>query len=178
MSDEELAAFSREYGEASKGEPEVLSRWVLFDGDGGDAERREALRERLHPQDPIAKWMGVAELSSPLFLLVEEEDLEVLQPHLSHPEQERYRPTPGTPFTQWLRSMLRMDPDWLMVSASELDADGVRMLLQASLTGHNIIVGGDGPGVERLREAFLELQFPWEQILDHRKGRGRRPALA
>jgi hypothetical protein len=176
VSDEELAAFSREYGEASKGEPEVLSRWVLFDGDGGDAERREALRERLHPQDPIAKWMGVAELSYPLFLLVEEEDLEVLQPHLSQPEQERYRPTPDLPFTQWLRSMLRMDPDWLMVSASELDADGARMLLQASLTGHNIIVGGDGPGVERLREAFLELQFPWEQVLDYRKGGGRRPA--
>lgn len=176
VSDEELAAFRREYGEASQREPEVLSRWVLFDGDGGDAERREALRERLHPQHPIAKWMGVAEFAWPLFLLVEEEDLEVLQPHLSEPERERHRPTPDVPLTQWLRAMLRMDPDWLMVSASELDADGARMLLNASLTGHSVIVGGDGPGVDRLREALHEAQIPWEQLLDYRRGRGRRPS--
>ncbi|QRN99338.1 hypothetical protein JRI60_10085 [Archangium violaceum] len=50
----------------------------------------------------------------------------------------------------------------LMVSASELDPDGARLLLQASLTRHSVIVGGDGPGVERLREAFVELGIPWE----------------
>jgi hypothetical protein len=178
VSDAELADFSREYGEAPKREPEVLSRWVLFDGDGGDDARREALRERLHPQHPIAKWMGVAEFDWPLFLLVEEEDLDVLQPHLSQPELERHQPTPDVPLTQWLRAMLRMDPDWLMVSASGLDPDGARMILQASLTGHSVIVGGDGPGVEHLRAAFLEAQIPWEQLLDYRRGRGRRPASA
>lgn len=173
VSDAELAAFHREYGNASKREPEVLSSWVLFDGDGGDAARREALRERLHPQHPIAKWMGVAELDWPVFLLVDEEDLDVLQPHLSRPELERHRPSPERSFTQWLRSMLRMDPDWLMLSASELDADGARMLLEASLTGHSVIVGGDGAGVERLREVFREVQLPWERVLDYRRGRGR-----
>ncbi len=174
VSDEVLAAFWREYRDAPKREPEVLSRWVLFDGDGGDAGRREALRERLYPQHPIAKWMGVAELDWPLFLLVDEEDLDVLQPHLSRPELERRRPNPDLPFTQWLRAMLRMDPDWLMVSASELDSDGARLLLQASLTGHSVIVGGDESGVERLRAAFLEAGVPWERLQDHRRGRGQR----
>ncbi|MBM7118955.1 hypothetical protein [Archangium primigenium] len=178
VGDDELAAFAREYHEAPRREPEVLSRWVLFDGDGGDAERREALRERLHPQDPIARWMGVPTFEAPLFLLVDEPDLDELQPHLTRPELERLVASPEYGLTPRMRAVLRQDPDWLMVAARELDADGARLLLEASFTGHGVIVGGSDEELAPLRDAFTEYSVPWERILDYRRGRGRRPPSA
>lgn len=174
-SDAELEAFSREYEGAQTQEPEVLSRWILFDGDGGDAARREALRERLYPQHPIAKWMGIARLPMPLILLVEDEDLEVLAPHLTRPEVEWIRPSPEYSLTQRLRSLLRQDPEWMMLSARELDADGAQLVLRGGMSGQSVILG-DGPGVERLRETFQADSIPWDYVLDYRRGRGRRPA--
>lgn len=151
----------------SKKEPELYARWVSLDGDGGDPARLEELRERFYPQHPIARFAGVPELPSGPVLLVESADLDTLEPHLTRP-YERVRATAERPATLVVRSLLRMDPDWLMVEAADLAPDDWDMLLQAHWTGHGIIVGGRGPAVDAFA-AKLREHGEAASLLDRRR---------
>jgi hypothetical protein len=137
-SDDELDAFFWETGDAGRQLPEVLARWVLFDGDGGDRGRFDALRREL---DPLAEALGVETTDGELVVRVE--DVDAMESRLASLPAVRVRTSPGKHLSAGLRAALRAGPDVILVEAADIASDeDARALLQVARTGHILVVGG------------------------------------
>lgn len=141
---EEIERFLREANADRPHLGEVCARWISFDGDGGDPERFKRIHDRLYPPDPlfflfpeVKEWWGLFLVPATFIERVREAMPGQGYMPLEHPVAE---------LAQALRAALRWDPDALGVlrgeTLSAFDTEVLDLLLNASLTGHRVIVFG------------------------------------
>lgn len=143
--DQHLEDFFGQYFSSDADEVDVVCRFVSFDGDGGDEERKASLRRVLHPMHPLAEWLGLEQVPALALLLVD--SLEEVSSRLAGWSS---RTLEGPDVAQSARVALRNDPDVLLVEAAALEPKDVRLLVQAAETGHLVVVAGRSRGVDAL----------------------------
>ncbi len=144
-----IADFHRAYFEAGADEVEVVCRFVSFDGDGGDAERKAALRQSLRPVSKLAQWLGVAAVPLPAVIRVNalEELAGLLHDwHAVHCE--------GPVLATSLRRAMRADPDAFVFDATLLAPGDGALVLNAVFTGHLVIAAGASPVMDEVVQAM------------------------
>ncbi len=163
-SDEELARFLDEAKDERKRLGEVCARWISFDGDGGDAARLQRIHDTLHPPDPLLAWFPEVKEWHGLFCLPKDFVDRIRQRMKDTSYDELEQPAAG--LLDALRSSLRWDPDAIGVlqgaSLSPSDGDVFEMLLQASLTGHRMIIFGLS---DAARQAFQVHASRFQQVV-------------
>lgn len=146
-SDERLDAFFRDYFAQGADEVEVLCRYVSFDGDGGDDDRKRALRLLVRPTHPLTAWLGEEPPAGGAVLLVD--SLDEVQSRLGG---WTFRRIEGQDGAQGIRVALRMDPDVLLIDGALINHESMKFVVAASETGHLVFVSGRSAAVEALQQ--------------------------
>lgn len=153
-SDQTLDDFFSAYFDTGTEEVEVVCRFVSFDGDGGDAERKAALQAAIRPVSRLAKRLGVAEVPMPSVIRFSaRSELDGLL------DDWRVVHCEGPSLSDSVRSALRMDPDALTLDATLLLPGDDALLQSAVYTGHLLIAVGDSPVMEALLRSLQTVPF-------------------
>jgi hypothetical protein len=157
--DERLTEFFTAYNEQGADEVDVVCRYVSFDGDGGDEERKKALRHIVRPIHPLTAWLGEEPPASGAVLLVD--SLDEVQTRLGG---WTFRRIEGQDGAQGIRVALRMDPDVLLVDGALIDPEVVQFIVSASEAGHLVFVSGHEAAAEALGRVPSHVQ-----VIDRRR---------
>ncbi len=163
--DEALEAFWHEHFERGADQVAVLCRYVSFDGDGGDAARKQILRVALDPPHPLQIWLEVDHLPSPAVVWLPAGALDEVARRLGG---WRGVAIDATDVSASTRRALRQDPDVLLVPGNALtDADRM-LLLTAVMTGHTLAIAGE---TDATRQLMAEIAATGVAVFDRRLAR-------
>ncbi len=147
-SDATLDAFFKSYFAGDAVEVDVVCRFVSFDGDGGDADRKAALQAAIRPVDQLAAVFGLDALEFPSLLRIASID------RIAGKCGDVYAlKLPGPELFADLRHALRQNPDIAIFEAAMLKSTDLEMFVAALHTGHILIAVGDSPVLTELAAA-------------------------
>lgn len=158
--DEALDGCFQMLGSADRQLPERLAEWVLFDGDGGDAARFEALRVELFPRSALERLLGRDALPFPALALLPLEALEPFREAVRGEGAVDLTPRDGRDLLQMARAALRQDPDLVFVASSHLVEGASELLTQTLLTGHQVVLFGESAATAALEQQLVGFGVP------------------
>jgi hypothetical protein len=136
--DQTLDDFFAAYFQHEVEEVEVVCRFISFDGDGGDDERKAALQRSIRPISKLAKWLGVA--SVPLPAIIRVDSLGQLDGLL---DDWRAEWCEGPSLLESARRALRTDPDAIVLDAALLQPGQAEWFVNVPFTGHLLVAAGE-----------------------------------